>query len=174
MDEANHEGFWFSLTKFCSYMNMKVPLNSQTISCNIIVPNTLILVTNLTSLILVTNFTSFIFKHIYWKEMCAHLSSPASWQGTEHARSIYRWTLENTNLKIYYRYLNSFFLEWLWFLRGNQVNVHGETQVLLCFMKPNKWVLLLMFFDIIWEEIIHASWLTSKGCVHAPYIMKMI
>jgi hypothetical protein len=29
-------------------------------------------------------------------------------------------------------------------------------------------------FDMIWQEIIHASCSPLKGCLHAPYIMKMI
>jgi hypothetical protein len=29
-------------------------------------------------------------------------------------------------------------------------------------------------FDMVWEEIVHASWSPLKGCLHAPFIMKMI
>jgi hypothetical protein len=80
---------------------------------------------------------------------------------------------KTTNLQGYYRYLNSMFRATLIPKGGNQVNVHGESHVLLYFMKPNK-NFRINVFDMIWKEIIHASWNTSKGCVHAPFIMKMI
>jgi hypothetical protein len=40
-------------------------------------------------------------------------------------------------------------------------------------MKPSKKEMINVF-DLIWEEIVHAAWTQYKGCVHAPFIMKMI
>jgi hypothetical protein len=40
-------------------------------------------------------------------------------------------------------------------------------------MKPNS-TESLNVFDMIWQEIIHASRFPLKGCLHAPFIMKMI
>jgi hypothetical protein len=56
---------------------------------------------------------------------------------------------------------------------GNQMNILGESKVLLSFMKPNS-TESLNVFDMIWQEIIHASCFPIKGCLHAPFIMKMI
>jgi hypothetical protein len=56
---------------------------------------------------------------------------------------------------------------------GNQMNILGESKVLLSFMKPNS-TERLNVFDMIWQEIIHASCFPLKGCLHAPFIMKMI
>jgi hypothetical protein len=56
---------------------------------------------------------------------------------------------------------------------GNQMNILGESKVLLSFMKPNNSERLIVF-DMIWQEIIHASCSPLKGCLHDPYIMKMI
>jgi hypothetical protein len=73
----------------------------------------------------------------------------------------------------YYRYLNSLFMMTLIPKGGNQMNILGESKVLLSFMKPNSNERLNVF-DMIWQEIIHASCSPLKGCLHAPYIMKMI
>jgi hypothetical protein len=56
---------------------------------------------------------------------------------------------------------------------GNQMNILGESKVLLSFMKPNS-TESLNVFDMIWQEIIHASYFPLKGCLHAPFIMKII
>ena len=56
---------------------------------------------------------------------------------------------------------------------GNQMNILGESKVLLSFMKPNSSESLNVF-DMIWQEIIHAACFPLKGCLHAPFIMKMI
>jgi hypothetical protein len=40
-------------------------------------------------------------------------------------------------------------------------------------MKPDSSVRLNVF-DMIWQEIIHASCSPLKGCLHAPFIIKMI
>jgi hypothetical protein len=56
---------------------------------------------------------------------------------------------------------------------GNQVNVLGDSQTLLFFMQPNK-TQRLNVFDLIWQEIIYVSFYPTKGCVHAPFIMKII
>jgi hypothetical protein len=53
------------------------------------------------------------------------------------------------------------------------MNILGESKVLLSFMKPDSSERLNVF-DMIWQEIIHASCSPLKGCLHAPYIMKMI
>jgi hypothetical protein len=53
------------------------------------------------------------------------------------------------------------------------MNILGESKVLLSFMKPNS-TESLNVFDMIWQEIIHASCFPLKGCLHAPFIMKMI
>jgi hypothetical protein len=57
--------------------------------------------------------------------------------------------------------------------RGNQMNILGESKVLLSFMKPNS-TESLNVFDMIWQEIIHASCFPLKGCLYAPFIMKLI
>jgi hypothetical protein len=56
---------------------------------------------------------------------------------------------------------------------GNQMNILGESKVLLSFMKPNS-SKSINVFDMIWQEIIHAACFPLKGCLHAPFIMKMI
>jgi hypothetical protein len=74
---------------------------------------------------------------------------------------------------MYYRYLNYLFRMTLLPKGGNQMNVLGESRVLIYFMKPSKKEMINVF-DLIWEEIVHAAWTQYKGCVHAPFIMKMI
>jgi hypothetical protein len=56
---------------------------------------------------------------------------------------------------------------------GNQMNILGESKVLLSFMKLNSSESLNVF-DMIWQEIIHDVCFPLKGCLHAPFIMKMI
>jgi hypothetical protein len=73
----------------------------------------------------------------------------------------------------YYRYLNALFRMTLIPRGENQMNILGESKVLLSFMKPDSSVILNVF-DMIWQEIIHASCSPLKGCLHAPFIMKMI
>jgi hypothetical protein len=80
---------------------------------------------------------------------------------------------KSTNIHKYYRYLNALFIMTLIPKGGNQMNILGESKVLLSFMKPNSSESLNVF-DMIWQEIIHASCSPLKGCLHAPYIMKMI
>jgi hypothetical protein len=80
---------------------------------------------------------------------------------------------KSTNLHKYYRYINSLCRMTLIPKGGNQMNILGESKVLLSFMKPNISESLNVF-DMIWQEIIHASCFPLKGCLHAPFIMKMI
>jgi hypothetical protein len=80
---------------------------------------------------------------------------------------------KSTNLHKYYMYLNSLFRMTLIPKGGNQMNILGESKVLLSFMKPNS-TESLNVFDMIWQEIIHASCFPLKGCLHAPFIMEMI
>jgi hypothetical protein len=80
---------------------------------------------------------------------------------------------KSTNMHKYYRYLNSLFRMTLIPKGGNQMNILGKSKVLLSFMKPNSSERLNVFY-MIWQEIIHASCSPLKGCLHAPYIMKMI
>jgi hypothetical protein len=40
-------------------------------------------------------------------------------------------------------------------------------------LAPNSLARINMF-DMIWEDILRASWSPLKGCLHAPFIMKMI
>jgi hypothetical protein len=74
---------------------------------------------------------------------------------------------KSTNLHKYYRYLNSLFRMTLIPKGGNQMNILGESKVLLSFMKPNSSENLNVF-DMIWQEIIHALCFPLKGCLHAP------
>jgi hypothetical protein len=53
------------------------------------------------------------------------------------------------------------------------MNILGESKVLLSFMKPNSSESINVF-DMIWQEIIHVAYFPLKGCLHAPFIMKMI
>jgi hypothetical protein len=80
---------------------------------------------------------------------------------------------ESTNLHKYYRYINSLCRMTLIPKGGNQMNILGESKVLLSFMKPNSSESINVF-DMIWQEIIHAAYFPLKGCLHAPFIMKMI
>jgi hypothetical protein len=80
---------------------------------------------------------------------------------------------KSTNMHKYYRYLNALFRMTLIPKGGNQMNILGESIVLLSFMKPNSSERLNVF-DMIWQEIIHASCAPLKGCLHAPFIMTMI
>jgi hypothetical protein len=73
----------------------------------------------------------------------------------------------------YYRYINSLSRMTLIPKGGNQMNILGESKVLLSFMKPNSSESINVF-DMIWQEIIHAACFPLKGCLHAPFIMKMI
>jgi hypothetical protein len=74
---------------------------------------------------------------------------------------------ETTNLHKYYRYINSLCGMTLIPKGGNQMNILGESKVLLSFMKPNS-SKSLNVFDMIWQEIIHAACFPLKGCLHAP------
>jgi hypothetical protein len=81
---------------------------------------------------------------------------------------------ESTNLHKYYIYIYKFSLQNDFHpQRGNQMNILGENKVLLLFMKPNSSE-SINIFDMIWQEIIHAACFPLKGCLHAPFIMKMI
>jgi hypothetical protein len=80
---------------------------------------------------------------------------------------------ESTNLHKYYRYINSLSRMTLIPKGDNQMNILGESKVLLSFMKPNSSE-SINIFDMIWQEIIHAAYFPLKGCLHAPFIMKMI
>jgi hypothetical protein len=53
------------------------------------------------------------------------------------------------------------------------MNILGESKVLLSFMKPSSSESINVF-DMIWQEIIHTACFSLKGCLHAPFIMKMI
>jgi hypothetical protein len=78
-----------------------------------------------------------------------------------------------SNMHRYYRYLN--FLSRMTVLPkgGNQMNILGESQILLLLLAPNS-LACINVFDMIWEEILRASWSPLKGCLHAHFIMKMI
>jgi hypothetical protein len=80
---------------------------------------------------------------------------------------------ESTNLHKYYRYINSLCRMTLIPKGGNQMNILGESKVSLSFMKPNSSESLNVF-DMIWQEIILVACFPLKGCLHAPFIMKMI
>jgi hypothetical protein len=80
---------------------------------------------------------------------------------------------ESTNLHKFYRYINSLCRMTLIPKGGNQMNILGESKVLLSFMKPNSSESINVF-DMIWQEVIHAACFPLKGCLHAPFIMKMI
>jgi hypothetical protein len=80
---------------------------------------------------------------------------------------------ESTNMHKYYRYINSLCRMTLIPKGGNQMNILGESKVLLSFMKPSSSESINVF-DMIWQEIIHAACFPLKGCLHAPFIMKMI
>jgi hypothetical protein len=80
---------------------------------------------------------------------------------------------KSTNMHKYYRYLNSLFKMTLIPKGRNQINILGESKVLLSFMKPTSSERLNVF-DMIWQEIIHASCSPPKGYLHVPFIMKMI
>jgi hypothetical protein len=56
---------------------------------------------------------------------------------------------------------------------GNQMNVLGESRVFLLLLALNS-LTCINVFDMIWEEILRASWSPLKGCLHAAFIMKMI
>jgi hypothetical protein len=53
------------------------------------------------------------------------------------------------------------------------MNVLWESRILLLLLAPNS-LARISVFDMIWEENLHASWSPLKGCLHAPFIMKMI
>jgi hypothetical protein len=48
----------------------------------------------------------------------------------------------------------------------------GRVRILLL-LAPNN-LARINVFDMIWEEILRASWSPLKGCLHEPFIMKMI
>jgi hypothetical protein len=81
------------------------------------------------------------------------------------------WTI--ANMHRYYRYLNSLSRMTVLPKGGNQMNVLGESRVFLLLLAPNS-LARINVFDMIWEEILRASWSPLKGCLHAPFIMKMI
>jgi hypothetical protein len=81
------------------------------------------------------------------------------------------WT--TANMHRYYRYLNSLSRMTVLPKGGNQMNVLGESRVFLLLLAPNS-LARINVFDMIWEEIIRASWSPLRGCLHAPFIMKMI
>jgi hypothetical protein len=71
-------------------------------------------------------------------------------------------------MHMYYKYLNSLFRLTLLPKGGNQMNLLGESKVLLFFMKPNKKDKINVF-DLIWEDIVHASWTPSNLCACTLY-----
>lgn len=73
----------------------------------------------------------------------------------------------------YYRYLNALFSMTLLLKGGKQVNVLMDSQTLLFFMQPNK-TQCINVFDLIQQDIIYVLFYPSKGCIHAPLIMKTI
>jgi hypothetical protein len=77
-----------------------------------------------------------------------------------------------SNMHRYYRYLNSLSRMTVLPKGGNQMNVLRESRILLL-LAPNS-LACINVFDMIWEEILRASWSPLKGCLHAPFIMKMI
>jgi hypothetical protein len=81
------------------------------------------------------------------------------------------WT--TANMHRYYRYLNSLSRMTVLPKGENQMNVLGESRVFLLLLAPNS-LARINVFDMIWKEIIRASWSPLKGCLHAPFIMKMI
>jgi hypothetical protein len=78
------------------------------------------------------------------------------------------WTTANMH-----RYLNSLFRMTILPKGGNQMNVLVESRVFLLLLAPNS-LARINVFDMIWEEILRASWSPLKGCLHEPFIMKMI
>jgi hypothetical protein len=78
-----------------------------------------------------------------------------------------------SNMHRCYRYLNSLSRMTVLPKGGNQMNVLGESQILLLLLASNS-LARINVFDMIWEEILRASWSPLKGCLHAPFIMKMI
>jgi hypothetical protein len=95
------------------------------------------------------------------------------WEETEFIHvSMDREFWTTANMHRYYRYLNSLSMTVL--PKGrNQMNVLGESHVFLLLLAPNS-LARINVFDMIWEEIIRASWSPLKGCLHAPFIMNMI
>jgi hypothetical protein len=81
------------------------------------------------------------------------------------------WT--TANMHRYYKYLNSLSRTIVLSKGGNQMNVLVESRVFLLLLAPNS-LARINVFDMIWEEILRASWSPLKGCLHAPFIMKMI
>jgi hypothetical protein len=77
------------------------------------------------------------------------------------------------NMHRYYRYLNSLSRMTILPKGGNQMNVLRESRILLLLLTPNS-LARINVFDMIREEILRASWSPLKGCLHAPFIMKMI
>jgi hypothetical protein len=76
------------------------------------------------------------------------------------------------NMHRYYSYLNSLSRMTVLPKGGNQINVLGESRILLLLLDPNS-LACINVFDMIWEDILCASWSPLKGC-HAPFIMNMI
>lgn len=73
----------------------------------------------------------------------------------------------------HYRYLNSLARMTILPKGGNQMNVLSESRILLLCVTPSGQTRINVF-NMIWKEIVHSSWSPLKGCVHAPFIMKMI
>jgi hypothetical protein len=78
-----------------------------------------------------------------------------------------------SNMHRYYRYLNYLSRMTVLPKGGNQMNVLGESRVLLLLLTPNS-TAHINVFDMVWEEILRTTWSPLKGCLHAPYIMKMV
>jgi hypothetical protein len=74
---------------------------------------------------------------------------------------------------MYYMYLNSLSRMIVLPKGGNQMNILAESKIfLLCMILRSRGKVNV--FDMIWEEIVHASLSPLKASLHAPYIMKMI
>jgi hypothetical protein len=77
------------------------------------------------------------------------------------------------NMHMYYMYLNSLSRMIVLPKGGNQMNVLADNRIfLLCMILRSRGKVNV--FDMIWEEIVHASLSPLKASLHAPYIMKMI
>jgi hypothetical protein len=78
---------------------------------------------------------------------------------------------KTTNVKPTFRYMNSLIRQTVLPKGGNEMNILSHNQTLLLSLADGT---EFSTFDMIWSEIVAASSNTTKSCLHAPYLMKMI
>ncbi|KAJ1265193.1 hypothetical protein BS78_08G060500 [Paspalum vaginatum] len=78
------------------------------------------------------------------------------------------------NMKPPIRYLNHLLRVTVVPKGGDQTEILSRSHTILWLLHPGNEDKTINVFDLIYQEVCRASWNPLRGCVHAPYLMKMI